>query len=204
MSSAINGGRSDFSVSLLLLHYKLHVGSRQRGSRKSEAPVPGRRPGQRQRPDQRRGPHPQPRLYRAIRRTNCGGASNAPIIADSVRTRIWARGTMEPPRVCRAILRTNCGGASNAPIIAGRRHNPSHVTRRARNRDRIRTRRTMAPPRACRVRHCAGSTSRLHIASRTMTYRAPSESAMRSGCCVYEVGRRRAISVVAVLPTSLE
>jgi len=32
----------------------------------------------------------------------------------------------------------------------------------------------MAPHRVCRVRHCAGSTSRLHIAPRTMTYRAPS------------------------------
>ena len=54
-------------------------------------------------------------------------------------------------------------------------------------------------PSGCRVRHCAGSASRLRGAPRTMSNRAPSGSAMRSAAPGYEAGRRRAIGVVAAL-----
>jgi hypothetical protein len=48
-----------------------------------------------------------------------------------------------------------------------------------RSHDRFRTSRT-SPPTGCRVRHCAGSTTRLCGASSTMSHRAPPGRAMRS------------------------
>jgi len=48
-----------------------------------------------------------------------------------------------------------------------------------RSHDRFRTSRT-SPPTGCRVRHCAGSTTRLCGASSTMSNRAPPGRAMRS------------------------
>ena len=97
------------------------------------------------------------------------------------------------------IRRTNFGGPSpgSVPVAS----HPSHVAidiacseegsrewpRSAgdegsdsdRSHDRYRTLRT-SPPTGCRVRHCAGSTTRLRGASSTMSNRAPSGSAMRS------------------------
>jgi len=56
---------------------------------------------------------------------------------------------------------------------------------------------------ACRARYCAGTTSRNRNAPRTMPMPGnPRGRAFRCGCSPHEVGRRRAIGVVAVLQSS--
>ena len=48
------------------------------------------------------------------------------------------------------------------------------------------------------------STVRRRVAPRTMTNRAPSESAIHPGSSVYEAGRRRSIGLVAAAPITYE
>ena len=75
---------------------------------------------------------------------------------------------------------------------------PAHPDVDPRPRPSMDTRKTAAPS-GCRVRHCAGSASRLRGAPRTMSQPGSLGERDEVSSPGYEAGRRRAIGVVAAL-----